>query len=342
MIPLAKRLQERRNRIFIGSGNELHSFFRSELTGLTFIFFPGFKPRYSRYLPQYIVVLLKTPAFLWHIVNEHFRLKKIITENCIDIVISDNRPGLWNRKVKSVYVTHQTRIPFPESLRFLEWTGVLLHRYFIRKFDYCFIPDLQGEQNLTGRLAHGIRHTANTRFIGILSRFDTMSPTYEKNPGPVYYTLILSGPEPQKSMLRSLVVAAFLKSDLRLVILEGKPGHPEDNLKSGKITSYNHLPAGEMLKIMLQSEGIICRSGYTTIMELISIGCSALLIPTPGQTEQEYLSRYLSGKGWFSVVSQKKLDPGIALPSKKVISFGSLADMSRKELERALDELLNQ
>jgi hypothetical protein len=77
-------------------------------------------------------------------------------------------------------------------------------------------------------------------------------------------------------------------------------------------------------------------------MELISINCSALLVPTPGQTEQEYLAGYLSAKGWFSTVSQKDLNDSLQLPSGKATWTEEIISESRKLLEKALDELLDK
>jgi hypothetical protein len=77
-------------------------------------------------------------------------------------------------------------------------------------------------------------------------------------------------------------------------------------------------------------------------MELISLKSSALLIPTPGQTEQEYLAEYLESKGWFSTVTQKMLKPGLKLPEKKFIPADRIIAESRVLLEKALEEILNQ
>jgi UDP-N-acetylglucosamine transferase subunit ALG13 len=299
------------------------------LQGITYIDFQGFKPGYSRFLPQYIVLLLKTPDLFWHIISEHFRLKRIIQDNEIDIVISDNRFGLWNRKIKSVYVTHQLVIPLPERFKFLEWIGVLFHRFFISRYSLCFIPDLPGEFNMSGRLTHNVKLHENTRFIGILSRFAYSVSSRENKTGFPHNTLILSGPEPQRGIFRQKIVEILKQREPTIVVLEGKPDHPGEVTQTGNIISYNHLPSDEMQKIISESESIVVRSGYTSIMELISLNCSALLVPTPGQTEQEYLALYLSEKGWFSTVSQ-------------TLWKGEIIDESRKLLDNALDELLNQ
>jgi spore coat polysaccharide biosynthesis predicted glycosyltransferase SpsG len=342
MIPLAKKLQERQNSIFIGTGKEHQSMFRNELPGLTYIDFQGFKPGYSRFLPQYIVMLMKTPVLLYHIISEHIRLKRIIQDHDIDIVISDNRFGLWNRNIKSVYVTHQPIIPLPPKLKYFEWIGVLFHRFFIRKYSLCFIPDLPGELNVSGRMTHTVKLPENTRFIGILSRFPAKFSSHDNKTGFPHNTLILSGPEPQRGIFRQKIVEIMKDRELPIVVLEGKPGNPSEVTRIGNIISYNHLPANEMENIILGSKCIIARSGYTSIMELISLNCNALLVPTPGQTEQEYLAAYLSAKGWFSTVSQKNLNAGLSLPAKKASWTGEIIDESRKLVEKALNELLDQ
>jgi hypothetical protein len=342
MIPLARKLQERQNNIFIGTGKEHRSFFRNELSEITYIDFQGFKTDYSRYLPQYIALLLKMPLLFYSIIAEHFKLKKIIKTYKIDIVISDNRMGLWNRRIKCVYITHLPVIPLPEKLVFLEWIGILFHRYFIRKYSFCFIPDLPGVTNLTGRLTHNLKMPRNTRFIGILSRFGTSEPSAENKRDFVHNTIILSGPEPQRSILRQQLVSILNDAEPPTVILEGRPGKDNVPVRTGNIISYNHMASDKMQDIISGSEAVITRSGYTTIMELISLNCSALLIPTPGQTEQEYLAKYLSGKGWFTTVTQKSIREGITLSTGKTSWPSGMIYESRELLEKALDELLNK
>jgi uncharacterized protein (TIGR00661 family) len=342
MIPLARKLQERHNTVFIGAGKEHQSFFRNELPGLNYIDFQGFKPGYSRFLPQYIALLLKTPVLFYHIFEEHKRLKRIIHENKIDIVISDNRFGLWNRSIKTVYVTHQPVIPLPEKLKHLEWIGILFHRFFISKYSFCFIPDLPGDLNLSGRLTHNVKLPENARFIGILSRFTVRSYSQENKAGFPHITVILSGPEPQRGILRQKLVEILKYRQPLTVILEGKPGSSAEVIRSENIISYNHLPPNEMQDMIAGSESIVTRSGYTSVMELISLNCNALLIPTPGQTEQEYLAKYLSGKGWFTMVSQDRLDAGTDLPARKAPWTMQLIDESLELLKKALNELLDK
>jgi hypothetical protein len=341
MIPLAQRLQEMNNNIFVGSGSKHLALFNAEMNGITCVNFPGFRPRYSRYMPQYLVMLFQTPRLLYHIIREHIGLNKVIREYSIDIVISDNRFGLWNKKITSVYVTHMPLIPLPKSLKFLEFTGVLLHRFIIRKYKYCYIPDLPGEVNLSGRLSHSVKLPGNVGFIGILSRFISSDPIGSTDKKDILHnTVILSGPEPQRGMLKQKLVSLLKENEPVTFILEGNPGKSAEQIKSGNIICLSHLPASEMKKMVAGSESIISRSGYTSIMDLVSLNCSALLIPTPGQTEQEYLAEYLSGKGWFDTISQGSLNDKLKLRTISPAWPTSLIEESKILLNKALEELL--
>ena len=341
MIPIAEKLHESGNHIIIGAGEEHLSVFRKELPGLTYIDFPGYKPGYSKSLPQYLKLLFDMPVLIYHIIREHRRLKKLIRKHEIDIVISDNRFGLWNSKIISVYVTHMPRIPFPAPFSFLEFTGILLHRAVIKKYSFCFIPDLPGEINVSGRLSHGLRLPGNVRYIGLLSRFSGIKTTITDNPVNIRHnTVILSGPEPQKGILKQKLIDIFHDKEPVTVFLGGKPDGSLEMSETGNIIWYDHLPSSAMKEVITTSESIITRAGYTTIMELISLGCSAMLIPTPGQTEQEYLARNLDDKGWFKAISQKKLKGETDPVSVKPNWTEELIRHSNLLLDRAIEELL--
>ena len=342
MIALARRLQERGNRVIIGAGREHQALFRSELPGLSYIELPGFRPVYSRFLPQYIYLFLQIPVLLFRIVREHIALKSIIRNNHIDIVISDNRFGLWNKKIKTIYVTHQPLIPFPARLKFLEPAGIMLHRQAIKRYTLCFIPDLPGDLNISGRLSHGLKLPPNVRYVGIFSRFTgTASAGTAIMPDHSYNTVLLSGPEPQKGILRTRLVSILKDTKHKTVILEGKPGDQQNQTESGNIISISHLPSAEMSTIISGSNMIIARPGYTSVMELISLARSALLVPTPGQTEQEYLARYLSEKGWFCTTPQNRLEIPVRAAAN-LIPAAEIIERSNILIEKALDELLSK
>ena len=341
MIALAARLREINYNVIAGAGEEHLAMFRNEIPGISCISFPGFKPRYSRYLPQYVTLFLQTPVLFYHVVSEHLRLKKIIRENRIDVVISDNRFGLWNRRIKTVYVTHQIRIPFPKIFRIFEFSGILLHRAVIRKYSLCLIPDLPDNNiNLSGRLSHGIKLPQNTIYTGILSRFtDMVSHTEDSPAGYRHKTVILSGPEPQRSIFRHKLEAIMKDKELKTVFLGGSSETDSPVTISENLIFLGNLPGYAMKELITRSEGIITRSGYTSIMELVSLNRSALLVPTPGQTEQEYLAGWLREKGWFISVSQKELKEPLPEPGTRSIPAEEIISQSRLLLDEALKRI---
>jgi UDP-N-acetylglucosamine transferase subunit ALG13 len=343
MIPLAKKLREMNNNVIIGSGEEHLALFRKELPGLSYISLPGFKPSYSRFFPQYLSLLFKIPSLLYHIIIEHRRLKRILSEYSVDIIMSDNRFGLWNKKVTSVYITHMPLVPFPRSFKFLEPIGVILHRQIIKKYTLCFIPDLPGDVNLTGRLSHNLKLPDNVRYIGILSRFsDSDKNITDSNIKFKHNTVILSGPEPQRKILKQKLITLLKDKEPKTVMFIGKPENEGEISGYGNIAFYNHLPSVPMREMIKSSDLIITRSGYTTLMELVSLNLTALIIPTPGQTEQEYLAEYLSEKGWFTTIPQNEIKDGILITPGKAVLHDEINRQSSILLTEVLKELLEK
>ena len=326
--------------VMIGAGESLRSFFAAELPEFPFIVFPGFKPRYSKLLPQYLAIALQIPVVFFHVVKERVKLKKIVKEFNIHLLISDNRFGLWHKNLTAVYITHMPLIPFPKFLKFLEGTGSFLHQLIIRKYSWCLIPDLPGELNISGRLTHLKKLPPNFIFIGLLSRFPGEAIPDQNHIKKEYNLILLSGPEPQKSILKRKLKILLDGKEPETIILTGNPERTTPEVKEGKVTSYNHLPAHELERLIVSCKNIIARSGYSTIMDLIALNRSALLIPTPGQTEQEYLAEYLSEKGWFSTMAQNKLKTPLNLPGTEAKWPLEIITISRNLLEKALTEIL--
>ncbi len=343
MIALAEKLQESDFNIIFGAGKKQLAFLRNEMTGCNYISFPGFRPLYSGFLPQYLVIFFQIPLLIYHSIREHLILKKLISDLLIDIVISDNRFGLWNKNIQTIYITHQLRIPFPRFFSFLESTGTYLHGKIISKYSLCFIPDLPGDLNLTGKLTHGLKLPYNVRFIGILSRFRKTDKLHSSSfPKEGMTTVILSGPESQRSILEKKLINNITQQNLSAVILGGKP---HENTQKGigwNITYYSHADRMTMQKIISESKIIITRAGYTTIMELVSMECSAVLIPTPGQTEQEYIAMLLSDKGWFSCIPQNKLNGKVHFNHASADWCEEIIKQSKELLDKALKELSEQ
>jgi uncharacterized protein (TIGR00661 family) len=340
MIPLALELKKRGHEIIFGADKSLIQVLEKDLINIPIIPGPGISIRYSRVLPQYLCIFIQVPLIIISAFCEYSALKRIVRELKPDIIISDNRFGFFHKDVYSVFVTHQLRIAFPRLLRFLEPVAVWLNRQIIAKYDVCLIPDYPGNENLSGMLSHDVKLPENVFYMGPLSRFTIADKgeTYMNLP-PRYYCLILSGPEPQRSLFYEKVSIAL--HGIQLVVLSGTPLIC-DLKDRHDITLITNPDTATMRHVIRESAMVISRAGYTSIMELVSLGRGGVIIPTPGQTEQEYLGQYNNGHYGFVTLKQNNL-VGLneACQNAEVPASDGIPD-SRALFEEAVRLLLDQ
>jgi hypothetical protein len=250
-------------------------------------------------------ILFQIPSIISTIIKEHRWLKRKIREEQISSVISDNCYGLWNRKVHSIIITHQLRIKCPKSLKFFEPLLHFLTRIIINKYDECHIPDLHGDYNYSGELSHFLNLPKNAKYIGLLSRFNAKNKLKKYTSYDV--VVLISGPEPQRTLFENKCYSILKKMNLTSCIIRGLPQEKNLPEQTNNITWFNHVNDDEMACTLINAKRIVCRSGYSTIMDLEELKLNALLIPTPGQTEQEYLAFYNTDKSQFSMKNEKDL-----------------------------------
>lgn len=306
-VPVINQLLSAEANVIIAADKGPLAFLKLEFPDLEFIKFPAYEITYQKKGSLILKLIGMLPRILKGIYKEHQCLKEIIAKNNIDIVISDNRFGLWNPKVKSIFITHQIQIKSPVNSKIIDLMLFWVNSFFINKYDECWIPDLDGDINLSGDLSHKSKPSVASYFIGPLSRFKAEKENTTKK--EIDLLIILSGPEPQRSIFEKLMLNQISESHFKTVLLRGVTDESDEIInKNSFITIYNHLPTEKMQEIIEKSDLIICRSGYSTIMDLAVFGKKAILIPTPGQTEQEYLGSFLMEKNYFYSISQKKFN----------------------------------
>ena len=301
-IPIISELLSNGCEVLIGAEGAGLILLQNEFPQLHFIPLRGYRVRYSRKkngLP--VTILLQLPKLFFCFYYERSWLNKIIKNHAIDVVISDNRPGLNHSAVHCIYITHQLTIK--TGSRFAAWLAQKIHYSFIKKFDACWVPDAAGGINLAGLLSHP-KHLPATevQYIGPLSRFEKTSVD------KIYdLAVILSGPEPQRTIFEEIVLDQLRHYNGTVLLVRGLPGNLV-NIQTdiSNIIIHNHLSADALNNAIEQSAMVICRSGYTTIMDLVKLQRNAVLVPTPGQTEQVYLAEYLMEKKIFVCVQQSE------------------------------------
>jgi len=304
-VPIVSALQSYRIQVMIAADSAVKTMLKQEFPDVQFIHLPGYKITYSKNKKWFhFNLLLQFPRIITRIIQEHFWLKKVVKRYAIDAVISDNRFGLYHAAIPSVYITHQLRIKTGNF--YSENIAAKIHGWFIKKYSQCWVPDFAGAVNIAGALSHPATLPQHVKYIGCLSRFKKAVTTQKD----IDLLIILSGPEPQRTIFENMLLQQLPGYEGNVFFVRGLPGEEGPALQhleasNKKVVFYNHLTARALNKAMDAAHLVLSRSGYTTIMDLLKIQQKAVLVPTPGQAEQEYLASFLSQQQIFCTASQE-------------------------------------
>jgi UDP-N-acetylglucosamine transferase subunit ALG13 len=274
---------------------------KQEFPGITTLPLKGYNityTKYKRWLP--LKILWQVPKILQSVNRENKWLKKKIKELNIEMVISDNRYGLYTEEIPCVFMTHQLLIKAP-----FKWLENLIQRInynYINNYTECWVPDVEGERNMAGLLSHPfIKPSIPIKYVGALCRFKSETTGKTKYD----YLFIISGPEPQRTLFERKIFELLTHLKGTAIVIRGRPGENKIPVAAPGCTVKNHVTTSELQSLLNQSEFVISRCGYTTVMEMLSLQKKAILIPTPGQTEQEYLATHLMRQHWCYSCKQK-------------------------------------
>ena len=308
-IPLIRYFQQKGCSIWIAAEGKVRSLLLAEFPGLPFLELIGYRIQYSDTgTGLWFKVSIQVPSILQTIRYERRWLKKTQEEYHFDVVVSDNRFGLTLPGIHSIYITHQLRIRIP-GFPFAEALLQRLHYHYIRRFSACWVPDAPGIPNLSGVLGHPPqRPSVPVRYLGLLTRFQPSDPQNR-----FHLLVLLSGPEPQRTLLEARILPDLGDIPGKVCLVRGLPGVAEVPVVAGNVQVYNHLPSQELNKVICDSTWVVARSGYSTLMDLVRLGKKAILVPTPGQTEQAYLARYAESQGLGVAAEQAGFRLGEAL-----------------------------
>lgn len=295
-IPIIRELEKNGFTPILASDGVALQLLEKEFPHLTALKLPSYEIEYAKNGADFKWKLIKnSPKMIEAIFAEKKIIKKWIKEYNLFGIISDNRLGVYSKKIPSVFVTHQLNVLSGKTT----WISSKLHQHFIRKFTECWIPDIENAANLTGKLGHLKKTDINLRYLGPLSRL-------EKKNLPIKYDLmvILSGPEPQRTFLEEKLISELQQYSNRVIFIKGKVESEQKSETIKNITYYNFMTSSEIETAFNESEIVLCRSGYTTVMDLAKLQKKAFFIPTPGQFEQEYLARRLKRNGYVPYAKQ--------------------------------------
>jgi UDP:flavonoid glycosyltransferase YjiC (YdhE family) len=297
-IPIIRELEKNGFTPILASDGVALDLLKKEFPHLTALELPSYNIEYAKKGENFKWKLIKnSPKTISAILSEKQLVKKWVKEHQLIGIISDNRLGVHSKKVPSVFMTHQLTVLSGKTT----WISSKLHQFFIKKFNECWVPDVNEVRNLTGKLGHLKNSNLNIKYIGVLSRL-------EKKVLEIKYDLmiLLSGPEPQRTILEEKIIEEIQNAEETIVFIKGKVEKEQKKEQKGNVTFYNFMQSDELEKTFNESEMVLCRSGYTTVMDLCKLQKKAFFIPTPGQFEQEYLAKKYKREGLVPYSKQDK------------------------------------
>jgi len=332
-VPLLHYLSQLECQIFIAATGSSRALLEQEIPHAAFLSPPPYAVKYKGKGNRLMLSLLaQTPRLLAVVQQEKRWLQHMHRRYGFDLLISDNRYGLCLSEIPSVILTHQLLprtggVPIPAA-----WIRKLHYR-FLERFREVWVPDVPEKPGLAGELSHPALLPARCRYIGPLSRLDPTAPASSLDEG--YLLVLLSGPEPARTQFESILRSQLrnYKGSWKMVL--GKPGSNSAEQEG----VYNHVDATGLSALISGASLVISRPGYTSVMDLIRLGRKAVFVPTPGQTEQEYLAEHLEAMHYFPWLRQEEFGIGKAVQLAESFRF-SLPDVDFGRHRHILEEFV--
>jgi UDP-N-acetylglucosamine transferase subunit ALG13 len=337
-IPIIHELVQQGCNVIIACNSTQKALLIEEFPQLAYVHLQGYNLKYGkRRWGTLVRIFLQTPKILIRVNNENTWLNIFLKSQRIDLIISDNRFGLYAPGVRSVFITHQLYIKTGLGKltdRLVQW----LNYRRIQRFSTCWIPDHKGSPTLAGILSNpGKLPAVPIRYIGGLSRLSVCGDAME----PINLLIILSGPEPQRTIFENLLRSAVKQQPGKTVLVRGRPGESNVVQEENDLIVYNHAPAALLNQLICSSELVVSRSGYTTVMDLLKLGKKSILVPTPGQPEQEYLATHLYNEQLAYTVPQAHFSLSKAMAAARAFSYRSPV-LPMEEYKTVVRELVEQ
>ncbi len=336
-VPVIRELIHQGAEVILAADGRAFSFLEKEFPDLQLVRLPGYDITYPKHGMLGLHLLFHSLQISKKIKREKKAIEVLAREYAIDIIISDNRFECRSDETFNVYITHQLNVKSPFAEKFAR----RLHKKYYQKFDEIWVPDAEGPINLSGELGHDVMTETPFRYVGPLTRFP-QEDLLNSRPKKWWVVVLLSGPEPQRSILEKIILEELAKHMEEALIVRGitdgtdKVSHPYPH-----VTMIDHLADKKLAEEILSAHYIVSRPGYSTLCDLSALNVSPIVIPTPGQTEQEYLSQYHAAQNNVVVQTQSKFNLREAINSFHHINlFGVYPD--RKALEKRVAAILKK
>jgi len=272
-VAIINALVSNNNTVFFAGNAQQNCFIEKDFPQIKTVLLQGYNIQLDSKKSTYFQMALQSPKFAKAIKAENKWLHNFCANNKVDFIISDNRYGFYHTTIPSVIITHQLSMQLPKF-------KTIVNKQIAKKvecFKACWIPDFKNHL-LTGELSKS-KLKIPVHFINPLNRFQNLVL-----PEKYQLLVILSGPEPERTNFLNYALAFVKNKNYRVAFVGAK-------VKNN--SSFENPTTKELARLIAQSNTVFSRAGYTTIMEMVSLNKKAILIPTVGQFEQEYLATHV-------------------------------------------------
>lgn len=340
-MPIIDALQNMGVEVHLGAAGRSLDLLSTEYPGHPIHQLPSCSIRYPEQGSMEWAMIHQMPQLLKTVIKDRKALGDLMAIHDFDLVISDNRYGFNSSRCQSVFITHQLNIQVSGKWK---WTKRMIdkqNKNYINAFDELWIPDFAAPSNLSGLLSESpFELKVDPVFLGPISRMSNMN---EAEDFENELLVILSGPEPQRSILETKILDQAQAFNGSCLIVRGVTESSETRRLNDNIVLVDHMSSDDLAKAIASSKMICSRSGYSSLMDYCASGKRAIIIPTPGQTEQEYLAERMKKMGWFYTETQEDFNLERAYESSfgyqpQLTSASSLEAILAKSLKKGREK----
>lgn len=279
-IGIIRELVAQENHITLACNSEQELLFKSYFPDVNYVQLEGYQLSFGGKGNWSWDLWKQRRSFLKTIQLEHHFVNDFCQKNDIDVIISDHRYGFYSGQITSIFVTHQLHLPISNFFFFIQaW-----HEKQLRKFSTIWVLD-DKQSCLAGKLSKSIQHPSLC-YIGWKSRFLKQGHV----PVKFDYLIVISGPKPYSEQFLDEILLKLNFTDKKVAIIH--PISVKILTQSNNFTLFKTENLREQDQLFYESETIISRAGYSTLMDLKILDKKGILFPTKGQKEQEYLAEY--------------------------------------------------
>ena len=339
-IPIIQRLIEKGANVFIAGDGASLQFLKENFPQLEAIELPSYNIEYPSGMGGAWKTVFKAPKIIQTIKNEQFITEHLVSRLKLSAIISDNRYGVYSAKIPSIFIGHQLKVLPPKGLRWGAGTILRWHKSYLKHFTEAWVPDFPDKNNLSGELSHHVNIGIPVKFIGPQSRF-SLYQADKNSSSENQIVAVLSGPEPQRSILEEKILSQFKEMDEKCTLVRGVV-NKDENYIDQNVHVIQYLHGKDLFQLLNEAQCIISRPGYSTLMDLSQIAKKVILIPTPGQTEQQYLAENLAEKNLAVVQKQSKFNLKTAISNLAEVDTLPKIQLNHQLLDQCLNELYIQ